>query len=230
MVTPVKNGVIAFDMDGVLVEVGDSYRETIVQTVRHFSGVEITRDQIQDYKNAGGWNNDWALSQKILQDLGVETAYETVVEKFNQLFLGENGNPGLITRERWIARPGLLERLAKRFHLAIFTGRLRYEADITLGHFAQPCPFDPIVCSDHVVNPKPHPEGLLAIRAAHPGTPMWYLGDTVDDARSARSAGIPFIGVVAREHSRRADVIRLFEQEQAVAIIDEVNDLERVLG
>ena len=31
----VKQGVIAFDMDGVLVEVGDSYRETIVQTVAH---------------------------------------------------------------------------------------------------------------------------------------------------------------------------------------------------
>ena len=29
-------GVIAFDMDGVLVEVSESYRETIVQTVKHF--------------------------------------------------------------------------------------------------------------------------------------------------------------------------------------------------
>lgn len=225
----VKRGVIAFDMDGVLVEVGDSYRETIVQTVRHFSGASITRDRIQVYKNAGGWNNDWALSQKILADLGYPVDYDVVVERFNALFLGEDGRPGLIARERWIARDGLLERLADRFHLAIFTGRLRSEAGITLDRFTDPCPFDPIVCSDHVTNPKPHPEGLFAIQSAHPGLPIWYLGDTVDDARSARAAGVPFIGVVAREHSRRADVIRLFEQEQAVAIIDEVNELERVL-
>ncbi len=224
-----KQGVIAFDMDGVLVEVGDSYRETIVQTVAHFSGITITRDQIQGYKNAGGWNNDWALSQKILADLGHPVEYDAVVEQFNKLFLGENGQPGLITRERWIARDGLLERLAERFHLAIFTGRLRYEADVTLNRFTKPCPFDPIICSDHVTNPKPHPEGLLAIRAALPHRPIWYLGDTVDDARSARAAGVPFIGVVARDHSRRAEVIRLFEQEQAVAIIDEINELERVL-
>jgi HAD superfamily hydrolase (TIGR01548 family) len=224
-----KQGVIAFDMDGVLVEVGDSYRETIVQTVAHFSGTNITRDQIQDYKNAGGWNNDWALSQKILSDLGHNTEYAQVVDQFNKLFLGENGQPGLITRERWIARDGLLDRLAARFHLAIFTGRLRYEADVTLNRFTRPCPFDPIVCADHVTNPKPHPEGLIAIQAALPGQPIWYLGDTVDDARSARAAGVPFIGVVARDHSRRADVIRLFEQEQAIAIIDEVNDLEQVL-
>ena len=224
-----KQGIIAFDMDGVLVEVGDSYRETIVQTVAHFSGATITRDQIQVYKNAGGWNNDWALSQKILADLGHHVDYAPVVERFNQLFMGENGRPGLIARERWIPPDGLLARLADRFQLAIFTGRLRYEADVTLNRFAHPCPFDPIICADHVANPKPHPEGLLAIQSARPGTPIWYLGDTVDDARSARAAGVPFIGVVAPDHSRRVDVIRLFEQEQAIAIIDDVNQLERVL-
>jgi HAD superfamily hydrolase (TIGR01548 family) len=224
-----KDGVLAFDMDGVLVEVGDSYRETIVQTVRHFSGAEITRHQIQDYKNQGGWNNDWALSQRILSDLGLDVDYATIVDQFNKLFLGENGRPGLITRERWIPAQGLLDRLSQRFHLAIFTGRLLEEARITLTRFTDPCPFDPIVCSDHVVNGKPHPEGLHAIQRAHPDRKMWYLGDTVDDARSARAAGVPFIGVVAREHSRRAEVIRLFEQEQAVAMIDDVNELEAVL-
>ena len=138
-----KQGVIAFDMDGVLVEVGDSYRETIVQTVAHFSGATITRDQIQGYKNAGGWNNDWALSQKILADLGHEIEYAAVVDQFNKLFLGENGQPGLIMRERWIARDGLLERLSDRFHLAIFTGRLRDEADVTLIASPSPVPSIP---------------------------------------------------------------------------------------
>jgi len=41
---------IVFDMDGVLVDVSESYREAIVQTVRHFTGAEITRAQIQEYK------------------------------------------------------------------------------------------------------------------------------------------------------------------------------------
>jgi hypothetical protein len=54
-----------------------------VQTVEHFSGRRVTRDLIQNYKDQGGWNNDWALSQRILRDLGVEVEYETVVELFN---------------------------------------------------------------------------------------------------------------------------------------------------
>ena len=45
---------LVFDMDGVLVDVTDSYRETIVKTVEHFTGKTIERDSIQDYKNQGG--------------------------------------------------------------------------------------------------------------------------------------------------------------------------------
>ena len=125
------DSLIVFDMDGVLTEVSDSYRQAIVETVESFTGRRITRDLIQQYKNQGGWNNDWALSQKIAADLGHELAYDDVVDRFNQLFLGENGD-GLITRERWFPQPGLLERLASKCGLAIFTGRLRYEADISL--------------------------------------------------------------------------------------------------
>ena len=40
---------IVFDMDGVLVDVTESYRESIAQTVKHFTGVEVTREQIRRY-------------------------------------------------------------------------------------------------------------------------------------------------------------------------------------
>jgi HAD superfamily phosphatase len=98
-------------MDGVLAEVTESYREAIVQTVEHFTGKGIQRDLIQDYKNQGGWNNDWALSQKIASDLGVEIPYQTVVDYFNEIFIGPNHGDGLIQREQWFPKPGLLERL-----------------------------------------------------------------------------------------------------------------------
>ena len=72
--------VLVFDMDGVLVDVSDSYRETIRETVRHFTGKDITRADIQDYKNRGGWNDDWSLSQQIIRDAGVEVAFAEVVK------------------------------------------------------------------------------------------------------------------------------------------------------
>jgi len=221
-------GIIVFDMDGVLAEVTESYREAIVQTVEHFTGQRIERELIQDYKNQGGWNNDWALSQKIAGDLGVEVPYGEVVDYFNQIFIGRNGD-GLIQREQWFPQPGLLERLRERFGLAIFTGRLQYEADITLRRFVPDLAFDPLLCAEHVTNSKPAPDGLLAIQRMKPGRKLWYVGDTVDDARSARAAGVPFIGVVARTHSRREEILRLFEHEEAVAIVENVNEIEGVV-
>jgi HAD superfamily phosphatase len=222
------DSLIVFDMDGVLAEVTESYREAIVQTVEHFTSQRIERDLIQDYKNQGGWNNDWALSRKIAADLGVDVPYNTVVDYFNEIFIGKNGD-GLIRREQWFPEPGLLERLRQRFGLAIFTGRLQYEAEITLKRFAPDCSFDPLLCAEHVTKSKPDPEGLLAIQRRQPGRKLWYVGDTVDDARSARAAGVPFIGIAAGNHSRRDEILRLFQEEQAVAVLENVNEIEPIV-
>jgi HAD superfamily phosphatase len=222
------DSLIVFDMDGVLTEVSESYREAIVQTVEHFTGTRVTRDLIQQYKNQGGWNNDWALSKQIAADLGVELNYGTVVDYFNEIFIGRNGD-GLIQRESWFPQPGLLERLMKRCGLAIFTGRLRYEADISLRRFGGDLRFDPIVCADDVASAKPAPDGLLAIQRNKPDCRLVYVGDTVDDARAASAAGVPFIGIAAQTHSRRPELIRLFQQERAIAILENVNEIEAVL-
>ena len=219
---------IVFDMDGVLVDVTESYRETIVRTVRHFTGVEMTRAQIQDYKNQGGFNDDWKLSHHVIAEHGVTVEYQTVVDHFQGLFHG-NGEDGLILRERWMARDGLFDRLAARFDFAIFTGRMRWEAQCTLDRCAPTLRFDPLVGMEDVVELKPAPEGLLKIAAVHPGRRLWYIGDTVDDARAARAANVPFIGIASPGSPRRSALASLFEAENAVAVVDDINQLESVL-
>ena len=135
-----RTQVLVFDMDGVLVDVTESYRETIVRTVEHFTGKIISREQIQDYKNAGGWNNDWALSQKICRDLGVEVDIPPRGGILQRLFLAK----GLIHRERWLPRERTSRNLSERFDLAIFTGRNAGSRDHaeTRGHAAIVLPDD----------------------------------------------------------------------------------------
>ena len=216
-----RERILVFDMDGVLAEVGESYREGVVQTVRHFTGRTVPRERIQDYKNAGGWNNDWALSQRLCRDYGSEVSYEAVVDYFVSIFLGPGG---LIEREAWLAEPGLLERLAGRFRLSLFTGRNRAELTPTLARFAPEIRFEPIITSDDITNGKPSPDGLNLVRSRHPGAKLWYIGDTVDDARSARAAGVPFIGIAAG-----GTPPSLFLAEGATHVIASVNKLEEVL-
>ncbi len=220
--------VLVFDMDGVLVDCTESYRETIRQTVKYFTGREIGLERIQDLKNAGGWANDWALSHKIIQDLGFSVGFDAVVAQFQSIFLGD-GEGGLMLREKWTARPGLLESLSQRYRLAVFTARPREEAKLTLRRFASNLTFDPLVAEEDVEKGKPAPDGLQKIADLTGAGRLWYVGDTVDDARSARAAGAAFIGVASPENPRRAELISLFTAENAAAVIDDLNQLETVL-
>jgi HAD superfamily phosphatase len=222
-------GVVVFDMDGVLVDVSQSYRETIRETVRYLGGPDVSHERIQDYKNSGGWNNDFALSQKILADSGIEIPYDTVADEFNRIFFGEN-NDGLILRERWIAEPAMLDRMSKRQKLCIFTGRVQYEVKLTIGRFVPQVQWSMIVADDNVARSKPAPDGLLDIRAAHPDMPITYVGDTIDDARSAQAAGnIRFIGIAHNNNPRRDELVVLLRENGAIAVLENVNELEAVL-
>ncbi len=235
--------ILIFDMDGVLVDVSDSYRETIACAAEQFTGVKPTPEYIQECKNRGGFNDDWKLTHYIVKEAGVDVPFEQVKERFQQLFLG-----GLMLRERWVAQPGLLRRLAERFDLAILTGRPRAEAELTLKRFAGSVVFDPMVCMGETRNPKPHPEGLLSIvgrgGAEAPRTPArmpawqaggplheaFYVGDTVDDAQCALAARVPFIGVAAPSNPLYLDLVFLFQAAGAYAIVDDINHLEEVFA
>ncbi|HEY7388602.1 MAG TPA: HAD-IA family hydrolase [Bryobacteraceae bacterium] len=216
---------LVFDMDGVLVDVTESYREAIAQTVAHFTNQEITNQQIQDYKNHGGWNDDWRLSHHIVSQAGVDIPFEQVKAYFQSIFLGEGG---LIMQEQWVARPGTLEQLNQRFHFALFTGRPKREAEFTLTRFAPQLRFDPIIGMYDVENHKPAPDGLLRIAAGNGASKLFYVGDTVDDARAAKAASIPFIGIAAPSNPRYLDLVFLFQAEKAYAIVDDINYLEEV--
>ena len=74
--SPFRLDVLLFDMDGVLIDVTKSYRETIRRTVRvylkqclGFPGAQlrwVAPDDISLFKSAGGFNNDWELTSGLL--------------------------------------------------------------------------------------------------------------------------------------------------------------------
>jgi HAD superfamily phosphatase len=217
--------IIVFDMDGVLVDPTASYRQAVVETVALFGG-RTSFAEIEDYKNQGGWNNDWALTERILADQNIRISYANVQREFKQLF---EGPQGLVMREQWLVADGMLERLSARHRLGIFTGRLEADAMHTLSRFAPHIDFRPRVCIEHVAEGKPAPDGLLKIQQEHPGVDLVFLGDTIDDARSARLAGVPFYGVAKQDHARRTELIRIFKAEQAAGILESVNEIEALV-
>ncbi len=61
------------------------------------------------------------------------------------------------------------------------------------------------------------------------GARLYYVGDTVDDSRCARAADVPFIGIAAPGNPRHDELVSLFEQDGAIAVLPDVNQLEDVL-
>lgn len=223
-----QSRLLIFDMDGVLVDVTESYRRTIAETVKVFTGIEIDNREIQAFKNRGSSNNDWDLTMEIVLAKGGSAKKEDVIAAFQKIYLGNNCD-GLIARERWLPRNGLLEKLAERFRFAMFTGREHWEASFTLSKFAPTILFDPIVGMEDVRFEKPHPEGLLKILDQLRPQEVFYAGDTTDDCRAASAAGVPFIGVVSPHNPLRTELHSLFEREGAREVISDINELERVL-
>ena len=186
---------ILFDADGVLVEVSGSYREAIRATAAAF-GVEVTGADIAAAKALGNANNDWVLTRALLLARGVDVSLEAVTDTFERLYQGEGSSPGLKLTERARVDRAYLERLAARFRIAMVTGRPRRDADELIEREGWGGLFEvTVVMGDTTPKPDPAPVQLaldrLGVRHA------WMLGDTVDDVRAARAAGVVPIGIHA---------------------------------
>ena len=74
---------VVLDVDGVLVDVADSYRRAIVETVDRVHGRTIPRETVQAFKDAGGFNTDWELTDAVaLYVLAFREGLRWDVERF----------------------------------------------------------------------------------------------------------------------------------------------------
>jgi HAD superfamily hydrolase (TIGR01548 family) len=77
---------VVLDVDGVLVDVADSYRRAIVESVAHVYGDTIDKGDVQAFKDAGRFNNDWELTDAaalyvLARREGLELSVETFTDR-----------------------------------------------------------------------------------------------------------------------------------------------------
>lgn len=53
---------VVLDIDGVLVDVENSYRRAIIESLEEVYGESIAKADVQQFKDAGGFNDDWELT------------------------------------------------------------------------------------------------------------------------------------------------------------------------
>jgi HAD superfamily hydrolase (TIGR01548 family) len=82
---------VVLDVDGVLVDVSESYRKAISECVRRVHGETVDREGVQSFKEAGGFNDDWELSDALaLYVLAGREGYDADVGTYTD-GIAENG-------------------------------------------------------------------------------------------------------------------------------------------
>lgn len=130
---------LLLDMDGVMAEVSQSYRQAIASTAQVYGAV-VTQDDIEKEKLAGNANNDWQLTHRLIaQKRSAESAdalptLEQVTQTFEDRYQGVDGKPGLCALETLLTPKGLLEELHRRLPkgMAVVTGRPHKDSEAFL--------------------------------------------------------------------------------------------------
>ncbi|WP_017304967.1 TIGR01548 family HAD-type hydrolase [Spirulina subsalsa] len=211
--------IIVFDIDGVIRNVGGSYRRAIMDTVAHFTQNQYrpSLDDIDQLKGEGIWNNDWEASQELIyryfiaqgqsrEDIALN--YEEIVEFFQRRYRGTDPNHwnGYITQEPLLVDKVYFDDLtAHDIPWGFFSGATRGSAEYVLKHRLRLV--DPVLVAMEDAPGKPDPTGLFLARqqltqrhGLENNVPVLYVGDTVGDLYTitqakAEDPQTPWIGI-----------------------------------
>jgi len=197
-----------FDIDGVVRDVGGSYRRALADTVEQFTQGAYRPSQldIDKLKSEGIWNNDWEASQELIYRYfeaqgqvrsQVQVNYEALVTFFQSYYRGPDPQnwTGYICHEPLLLQPRYLEQLwAAGIAWGFFSGATRgsaaYVLERRLGLQS------PVLIAMEDAPGKPDPTGLLAtvrqieqrLSLVDTATPVVYVGDTVADLYTVQKA------------------------------------------
>ena len=221
-ISKIMNPLLIFDIDGVLVDVSKSYRAAIKKTAGYFISGIIGDNEITEYKNKGGYNNDWDLTEALIKSKGKIIQKQKIIERFQRYYRR------LRDDEKWLLDKRILKRLSEKYNLAILTGRPKGEADYALRKNKAKDYFSAVIAMEDVSKQKPNPEGLLKITGKFGNNGAYYFGDSVDDMKAAVLAGVKPIGVLAPQD--KSELLKnLLAKNGAKEVIRDINKIEGAL-
>lgn len=191
--------IIIFDIDGVIRDVGNSYRKAIADTVEEFTGGgwRPKMEDLDNLKSEGVWNNDWEASQELVYRYfeaidktrdQVQLNYDRIVEFFQERYRGKHPElfDGYIAKEPLLVSLSYFQRLSdNQIGWGFFSGATKGSAEYVLKKRLK---IDkPVLVAMEDAPSKPDPTGMFAavsqiettVTKAH--QPVFYLGDTVAD-------------------------------------------------
>jgi len=203
---------VLFDMDGVLMDVRNSYRKAIEGSAnRYFAknniAARISQQEVSRIKSIIGFNNDWdatyALVEAARGNLDIGKAKPLSLEEKNSALYAElkagfqtEYLGGLMQSEKPLVSKKMLEAIAASGKKAgIVTGRPRAEAEFAVQNSGWETLFPKasIVALEDCGQEKPSPAPLLLAAQRLGAVRPIYVGDTASDVAACKAAKMPCI-------------------------------------
>ncbi|NEQ35159.1 MAG: TIGR01548 family HAD-type hydrolase [Okeania sp. SIO3I5] len=202
-----NKAILVFDIDGVIRDVGGSYRRAIADTVEHCTSSAFcpTLADIDQLKSEGVWNNDWEASRELVYRYfegqgqkrdDVDLDYQKLVAFFQSCYRGvdENNWNGYICSEPLLVSSSYFEQLtAAGLSWGFFSGAMGPEIAYVLEGKLRLS--SPVVVAMEDAPGKPDPTGLFVVveqlekqHGLAENLPVIYAGDTVGDMYTVENA------------------------------------------
>ena len=200
--------IVLFDIDGVIRDVGGSYRRALADTVEHFTQGQFrpTPEDIDALKSEGSWNNDWEASQEFTyryfeaqgQSRDVTNLdYGAIVDFFQSKYRGEQPQvdgsinwTGYICQEPLLAEKAYFDTLtAANIGWGFFSGATNGSANFILKERVGLKKIVLVAMDDAPGKPDPTGMFIALDQLALPvDRPVIYVGDTVADMSTITKA------------------------------------------
>lgn len=186
---------LIFDLDDTLVDTSESFDLVVCQIVEHHSGTPLSTEELFDLRSRGGFNCDWDASVELLRQRGVALERERVATEGLERYLKIAKNT-----EELMVELSMLEGLSQKAPLYVVTGRVRAEYQPIWASRLDPI-FVEVVCRDdrEHLPPKPSPAQVLDLMQRHQISGGFFIGNSVDDMRAGRGAGLTSVGVTTNQ-------------------------------
>ncbi len=172
---------IIFDVDGVIVDVRESYHHAIKKTAEFFLGREVPLAEVKRIKFSNAINNDWDATYAVIKEFGGDADYETLVDKFTEFY------EVLKHKEKQLLSKEFFRDLKEtRAPMGIVTGRPKVDLEFVLDRFSLRDFFDVTIDEDYVEDKekrKPHPYPLHICMEKLGAEEGIYIGDNEADRK-----------------------------------------------
>ena len=179
---------LLFDLDDTLVDTSRSYDAAVEQLTG------CTHQELQNLRAEGGFNDDWTAAHELLKRNSRPQPLEQVIASGKAIYAQLAP-----TQETPYFQEEWLQSWRQRHRTFIFTGRPRDEYESIWGERLKPH-FDDVLClGEHGLPGKPAPDGLHHLMQKHSLKGGIYVGNSVDDMRAAKAAGLLAVGVTTNQ-------------------------------